>query len=565
MTENRDLFGVLDDLALLYEVSLSVGQSLELRENCDRFLRTLMSRKNLDSAFVWIRARGVGPGWTQVYANPTMRATPEVLPPDHPLTVRLVDDHALSVSADSPAFATLAATRPGAQGTLAAFRLGDLGFLELYSTARSVPFDALELGKLRNVMEKFSVSLQGCLDHERLREEEERRRELELQMLHAQKLESLGLLAGGVAHDFNNLLTAILVNAELLRPAVSDAQARESVAQIIETTQGAADLCSQLLAYSGRGKFLFGPIDLNGTIEEMLRLTQVTVSKKAGVTHALQSDLPAIEGDTSQIRQVVLNLVTNASEALGDESGTIRLATHMATVGQHELADFHLAESLEPGEYVCLEVRDSGCGIDEAAILKLFDPFYTTKFTGRGLGLAAVLGIVRGHHGAICVRSRPGEGTLVRVLFPPSTHPAPSTSAHLDEVPPPSGSGTILVVDDEPMVRGVLGKVLREMGFDVIYACDGGQGWNLFRAHAATISLVILDVTMPVMDGTELFDRIVRMKPDTRVVMMSGYATADIHDRFRGARPSGFLKKPFRAEELQREVQRLLEEDQVLT
>lgn len=564
MTENRDIFGVLDDLALLYEVSLSVGQSLELQENCDRFLRTLMSRKNLDGAFVWIRARGGGPGWTQVYANPTLRATTEVLAPGHPLVVRLFEEHALSICSDDPEFATLAATRATATGTLAAFQLGDLGFLELYSSARRTPLDGLALGKLRSVMEKFTVSLHGCLDHLRLREEKERRRELELQMLHAQKLESLGLLAGGVAHDFNNLLTAILVNAELLRSAVSTDDSAESVSQIIQTTESAADLCSQLLAYSGRGKFLFGPIDLNATIEEMLRLTQVTVSKKASVSHVLRPNLPAIEGDTSQVRQIVLNLVTNASEALGDESGTIRLATNVVHLGTRELAEFHLGEELEPGAYVCLDVHDSGCGMDTEALQKLFDPFFTTKFTGRGLGLAAVLGIVRGHHGAIEVRSEVGEGTRVRVVFPPSRQTAPLPEPAPDPAPLSAGTGTILVVDDEPMVRGVLGRVLHALGFDVLYASDGGQGWNLFRAHASKIALAILDVTMPVMDGKELFERIIRLRPDTRILMMSGYAASEIADRFRGPQPAGFLKKPFRADDLEREVQRLLEEDGVL-
>ncbi len=254
---------------------------------------------------------------------------------------------------------------------------------------------------------------------------EENRRKLEAQVQHAQKLESLGVLAGGIAHHFNNLLTGILGNAELALADTSLASpARDRIRDIETTARRAADLTEQMLAYSGRGRFVVGTVSLNETVEEMEYLFEVAVSKNAVLQYDLADDLPAIEADVSQIRQVLMNLVTNASEAIGDSSGVISVSTGAIECDRNYLAETYLDDELPEGAYVYLEVSDTGCGMDEETQSNLFDPFFTTKFTGRGLGLAALLGIVRGHRGAIKVCSEVGRGTTVKVLFPAADRPA---------------------------------------------------------------------------------------------------------------------------------------------
>ena len=421
MTDGRNYAGILQDLSVLYELSLSAGQSIDLDENCAAFLRTLMARKNLDFTSVWIRdhfisGEGSEDQLVQVYANPAFRSKDRKIHKSHTLVLRTEDDAIFSLAAGQDGFDDIATEAGVDRGAYAIFRLGDLGLLKLYTSTRTEPFSSLELNKLRNVIDKFTISIAGCLDHARVREAEQRRRELELQMLHAQKLESLGLLAGGVAHDFNNLLTAILGNAELARMELVGHGAAEHVENIVAASTRAADLSSQLLAYSGGAPLMSGPIQLNDVVEEMMRLSNVTISKKARLTQRLADDLPCVEGDASQLRQVVMNLMTNASEALGKHAGDVTVETGLVDVGPVELGQYDLGDEREPGRYVYLEVSDTGCGMDVLTRQRIFDPFFTTKFTGRGLGLAALLGIVRGHSGAIRVRSRPGAGTSVRVL-----------------------------------------------------------------------------------------------------------------------------------------------------
>ncbi|MHC4715654.1 MAG: PAS domain-containing hybrid sensor histidine kinase/response regulator, partial [Planctomycetota bacterium] len=396
---------------------------------------------------------------------------------------------------------------------------------------------------------------------QRIRADQERRK-LEAQVQQTQKLESLGVLAGGIAHDFNNLLVAILGNADLALGDLSDVSpARASVLEIKKASMRAADLAHQMLAYSGRGRFVVTAVNLNELVEEMGGLLKVSISKKITLNYTLAGDLPPVEADAAQIRQVVMNLITNASEAIGDEPGIISIRTGVTDADRDYLAEAQLGQSLPAGRYVYLQVTDTGCGIDPQNLPKLFEPFYTTKFTGRGLGLAAVLGIVRGHHGAIKVESQVGEGTSFRLLLsraaeapaqaPAAAAPAPARA--------PRGRGAILVVDDERTVRELARKALQREGFTVLTAADGREGVAVFGEHADEISAVLLDMTMPEISGEEAFDALRRICPDVPILLASGYAEEDVTGRFEGRDLAGFIHKPFELRELIAKVRRVTE------
>ena len=376
---------------------------------------------------------------------------------------------------------------------------------------------------------------------------EEEKKKLEAQIQQAQKLESLGVLAGGIAHDFNNLLMGILGNTGLaLLELDPDSPVRSHLRDVERTSKRAADLCKQMLAYSGKGRFVVQPLDISQLVIDMTHLLQVSISKKATLDEDFTPGLPAFEADATQIRQVVMNLITNASEALGDDSGTIAIRTGVKQCDAAYLAQTYLAEQLEPGPYVFLEVRDSGSGMDRETRERIFDPFFSTKFAGRGLGLAATLGIVRGHQGALEVESAPGQGTVFRVLFPASEKPAAATAAESDagaEAAP--DAGTILVVDDEVMVLTIARQVLERAGYRVLTANDGEEGLEIFQRRAKDISLVLLDATMPRMDGDETFRRMRDVKGDLRVLLTSGYNEKEATRELAGPGLAGFIQKPY--------------------
>ncbi|NQT50528.1 PAS domain-containing protein, partial [bacterium] len=389
------------------------------------------------------------------------------------------------------------------------------------------------------------------LDVTARKQAEEESVELELQVQHAQKLESLGVLAGGIAHDFNNLLVAIVGNADLaLDTLPPGSQARRNIAEIETAAQRAAELCRQMLAYSGKGRFVVAPMQINDIVEEITHLLAVSISKKATVRYNLAEDLPAIEVDPTQVRQVIMNLITNASEALGDEDGVIAVVTGMMECNCDYLSKTYLAEGLAEGPYVYLDVTDTGCGMDDATRESIFDPFFTTKFTGRGLGLAAVLGIVRGHKGAIRVFTEPGRGTSFRILFPAADEPAqPLAREHeppADADKPWRGSGTVLLVDDEETIRIVGSRMLEHLGFQTLTADNGVEALDLYRQRADDIACVLLDLTMPHMDGEETFRELRALNPDVRVILSSGYDQQEVARRFAGKGMAGFLQKPFR-------------------
>ncbi|MBI5154672.1 PAS domain S-box protein [Candidatus Poribacteria bacterium] len=389
---------------------------------------------------------------------------------------------------------------------------------------------------------------------------EEERKKLESQIQHAQKLESLGVLAGGIAHDFNNLLTGILGNTDLALDDVGmHSPARQSLKAIEAAAKRAADLCRQMLAYSGKGRFVVEPIHINLLIDEIAHLLSVSISKKVVFRSHFASGLPPIQGDATQIRQIVMNLITNASEAIGDRSGFITLTTGLQHCTREYLEDTLLADQLTAGDYVCLEVADTGCGMDKATVARIFEPFFTTKFTGRGLGLAAVLGIVRGHKGAIKVYSEEGRGTTVKVLLPAAENLIEVRGVSAPEPPPPSAAGTILIVDDEQTIRRIGKRILERLGFKELLAQDGLDAVQVFQAHQDEIICVILDLTMPRMDGEEAFRELRQINPGVRVLMSSGYNEQEVVGRFAGKGLAGFVQKPYRAAELVAKVRQAME------
>ena len=370
---------------------------------------------------------------------------------------------------------------------------------------------------------------------------------LERQVQQAQKMESLGVLAGGIAHDFNNLLMVVLGHAELALKEISPiSPARRSLTEITSAAQRAADLSRQMLAYAGKAVFALERVGLPELVEEMEHLLNTAISKKAILTLNLERELPPIQADPSQIRQIVMSLVMNASEALGDRSGVITVSVGATRCDEECPQKTERHDDLAPGRYVYLEVMDTGIGMDAKTRSRIFEPFFSTKFTGRGLGLAAVQGIVRSHKGALKVQSEPGKGSTFKVLFPAledagekarSNEPSPLADWQ--------GKGTILLVDDEESLIALGARMLEHLGFTVLTAADGLQAVEFYRERGKEIDLVLMDLTMPHMDGAKAFDELRRLNPDVRVVLASGYAEEDVSSRFGGKKPAGIIQKPY--------------------
>ncbi len=373
------------------------------------------------------------------------------------------------------------------------------------------------------------------------------RHRIETKLVESAKLESLGVLAGGIAHDFNNLLTGILGNASLARlelPPTSLGQ--PMIDQIEVAARRAADLCKQMLAYSGKGRFVIQRLDLNKLIEDTTHLLQISIAKNCVLRFNLAPGLPVVNADATQLRQVIMNLVINASEAIASRSGVLALSTGIARVDEEYLRGFRPDASPAPGDYVFIEVSDNGCGMDADTLTKIFDPFFTTKFTGRGLGLAAVLGIVRGHKGGLKVYSEVGKGTTFKLFFPVAVGKAQdSASPFVPASPGYRGSGTVLVVDDEETVRTVAARMLERLGFSVVLANDGREGMEKFRAEPNRFTFVLLDLTMPHLDGEETFRQMRQVSPNVRVILTSGFNRQEAVTRFTGKGLAGFIQKPF--------------------
>lgn len=386
-----------------------------------------------------------------------------------------------------------------------------------------------------------------------LRRREEEQLALEKRLQQTQKLESLGVLAGGIAHDFNNLLTGILGHASLLRLEPSCTTALAEHAQQIEiAATRAADLCRQMLAYSGKGRFTVRRIDMDSLVRETMQLLKLSIAKTTEIELELHASHASVEADPTQLQQVVMNLVINASEASVGHQCAVGISTGVANVTREELRTAFLSPELPGGRYVFLEVKDNGAGMDAETLARIFDPFFTTKFTGRGLGLSAVLGIVRGHSGAIRVDSQSGVGTIFRVLLPASNGQAASIGTASRPVAA-RGGGRVLVVDDEDVVRKVTARILETLGYSVVTAMDGEDGVEAFHS-AGPIIAVLMDLTMPKLDGVAAFEAIHASEPDVPVILMSGYSEQDAIARFAGSGLAGFLQKPFTAESLDAKV-----------
>jgi len=380
----------------------------------------------------------------------------------------------------------------------------------------------------------------------------EKQRQLERQMQHVQKLESLGVLAGGIAHDFNNLLMSILGNADLaLLDLPLGSPVRENLLEITATARQAAELCRQMLAYAGQGQLLPELIDCNSLIRDTMKMLKVSISKKALIHTNLASDLALVEADLGQLRQIVMNLVINASEALENDSGIITITTGTISCNQDYLDELFFSDSMIPGTYTYFEVRDTGCGMDEDTVERMFDPFFTTKFTGRGLGMAAVLGIVRQHRGGLDLKTRKHFGTTIRVLIPATDQLASSLAAKekTGTADQWSGNGLVLLVDDEKSVRHVGKKMLELLGFTVMTAENGQEGVQKFIQYKDKVNFVLMDMTMPRMNGVEASQEMRRQKKDVRVVLASGYNEQEVTSQA-GNGLAGFIQKPFQLAEL---------------
>ena len=375
----------------------------------------------------------------------------------------------------------------------------------------------------------------------------------------SQKLESLGILAGGIAHDFNNLLTSILGNCNLASMVLpQESPALPYLDQIEKATMRAADLSRQMLAYAGKGKVAIGRVDMNRLVHEMTELLSVSLSKKALIRYDLAPVLPEIMADPTQMQQVVMNLVTNASEAIPEGvNGAITLRTGELMVEKTYITVTSLPVGLNPGRYVTLEVSDTGCGMTPEVIARIFDPFFTTKFTGRGLGLSALLGIVRSHGGGLKVYSEPGKGTSMKVFLPAAD---PVGLEGLPAIPAPwRGTGTLLVVDDETDARAVARAMGTHLGFQVVEASDGEEAVAVFQRRKGEFTLVLMDLTMPRMDGREAFLRMREIDPSVPVVLTSGFSENDAVSDFAGRGLAGFLPKPYQRSQFDQIMRQAME------
>jgi signal transduction histidine kinase/ActR/RegA family two-component response regulator len=421
-----------------------------------------------------------------------------------------------------------------------------------------------ELENTRNDLQARTTELQNAVASLEREMAERQRMEAERQQIQArvqevQKLESLGVLAGGIAHDFNNLLVGIMGNAGLaLLELPPDATGRERIAQIETAARRASDLARQMLAYSGKGTFVVTPLDVSELVKEMTQLLRSSIGNAVDIKYALGDQPVVIEGDATQLRQVVMNLVVNASDAIGDGGGTITVATSRVHADRAYLSGTFVDEGLEEGNYAVIDVSDTGEGMDAATRARIFDPFYTTKTTGRGLGLAAVLGIVRAHHGALKVYSEPGHGSTFKLLLPlTEADVVPDTWATRTSTPW-RGEGNVLVVDDEPMVRDVASAILRRLGLTVVVAADGEEAVRLYAEDPASFAVVLLDLTMPRLSGAETFRQIRAIRSEAKVILMSGYNEEEAGGRFVGKGLAGFLEKPFSTQGLGAAIERVL-------
>lgn len=385
---------------------------------------------------------------------------------------------------------------------------------------------------------------------ERKRAEDERR-QLGARVLRSQKMESLGVLAGGIAHEFNNRLQSILGSAGLAGQMLpAESPIHQQIKAIEKAADGAAELTRQMLAYAGKGRFIVEDVDLSSQVDDVARYLPATVAEDVEVRYDLSRDLPPITADAAEIRQMVNNLVINAVEALDGMPGHVTIRTAVDRVSLSFLRSTIMGENLPPGEYVILEVVDTGSGMDADTVARIFDPFFSTKFTGRGLGLAAVIGIVRENRGAIRVDSEVGMGTSVRVLLPTQGESPNEQQGRSSPGLGTDGPLKVLVVDDDEAIRSLTVEMLEQVGIEAISAVDGVEALDRLRGAPDAIDIVLLDMTMPRMSGEETYLELKGIRPDLTVIVASGFSEQDTIRKFGDSPPAGFLQKPYRLKDL---------------
>lgn len=416
----------------------------------------------------------------------------------------------------------------------------------------------LDISAARIAWENQNHLLLMVSDVSREKNEEFHQQQVEDQLRQAQKLESLGVMAGGIAHDFNNLLQVILGNASLLsRQLGEEPELGPQLQQISTAARNATDLCRQMLVYAGKGRRHIEPLDLPALLDEVSHILQISISKKASLKIDVAENLPRVDGDPSQMRQLLLNLITNASEALGEKPGTIHVRMRPWNRQTDQLGEVLEGQLTTEGEYVLLSISDTGCGMDRETMQRMFEPFYTTKFTGRGLGLAVVRGIVRSHNGVIAIDTAPGRGTKMQVILPvgqivSARNPKPEFDMAW------KGSGAILLVDDEPLIRKLGTQMLSRMGFTVHAAEDGRVALEMLDQADSPPRAVILDLAMPGLDGIETYREIQKRFPGLKVILSSGHDEAQLRDAQQREGFDGFLLKPYDLATMQSELRDLL-------
>jgi PAS domain S-box-containing protein len=389
------------------------------------------------------------------------------------------------------------------------------------------------------------------LDITELKQAEEEKQSLVKQLHQAQKLESLGVLAGGIAHDFNNILAVIICNCSLAmqRPKMAE----ELIPEIETAAQRAAGLCRQMLAYAGKAQFVESHVDVTALLDDMLSMLKSTLPQNVTIKPYLSGDIPSIKADASQIRQIVMNLIINASEAIGEDQGDIVVSLTKTTIGAEQPEKDHLGKTITDGPYICLEITDTGCGMDDETKRRIFEPFYTTKFVGRGLGMSAVLGIITSHKGALQFTSQPGHGTTFKVYLPVQNGESCVESLQQTTPAPWQGSGTILLVEDEPQLIAVAKTLLEVLGFSVIEASNGIEAIKQFRKNAEEIRLVLTDIGMPRMGGYELIAELKKINPELPIVVSSGFGDTVVTSKIAPGDIAGLISKPYNFDQL-REV-----------
>jgi two-component system, cell cycle sensor histidine kinase and response regulator CckA len=381
---------------------------------------------------------------------------------------------------------------------------------------------------------------------------------LDSKLLESQRVESMGILACGVAHDLNNLVTGILTAAALLKEALpAESKAISLASHIVGAGQKTADLCNQLLVYAGKGQITLVPTEVNPLLSDLLGLLSVSVPKKHKLLLEATAQLPAVLGDATQLRQIVMNLVVNASEAIGDHEGEVLIRTGVERIVPKTMPNLVAGADLPDGDYVFLEVEDSGCGMSSHTLARIFDPFYTTKFTGRGLGLAAVIGIVRSHRGLLVVRSQLGQGSTFRLWLPVASASTSQSQVAREASPvraEPLTGARVLVVDDDPIVRQTLGLLLRRLGCHVRFEQSGQEAVRTLKGPIAPPDAILLDATMPGWDGPQTFAAAREAGYHGPIFLMSEHSVDDLSGRHSHLKAAGFLKKPIAHKDLSNKV-----------